>query len=415
MKTTLDHLPPHQREQLRAISDLVRAEAPVDKVILFGSYARGDAVEDFENGYVSDFDVLVVVGTPAEAADAVLWQGIRAKASALAAPIPVSLFVHDIKQINQEIRKRRYFYSDVLREGVMLHDARRFMLARPRVLKPPERLEVARRDFRYWFESASVFWRLAGLCTTFGQFAHAAFLLHQATERYFHAVLLVFTGYKPKTHDIRELAEETAPLHERLAGAMPRVAPDDAYLFDLLQRAYIDARYSKSYTITEAELTALRVHVRDLALRVHDACAACLASILGAEAVGPLPAVPDPNDMGEPASMPPLDDARAVERWLRAVVAIAAGRGRREGLEQGELRGREEGLREGLRQGRREGREEGLEEGQRALLLRQLERRFGPLPAHVTERVAQASAPDLERWADRVLDAPGLDAVFSSR
>jgi HEPN domain-containing protein len=43
--------------------------------------------------------------------------------------------------------------------------------------------------------------------------SHAAFLWHQATERYFHAVLLVFTGYKPKTHDIKTLggADHTPP------------------------------------------------------------------------------------------------------------------------------------------------------------------------------------------------------------
>ena len=33
----------------------------------------------------------------------------------------------------------------------------------------------------------------------------AAFLLHQATERYYHAAILVFTGYKQRTHDIELL------------------------------------------------------------------------------------------------------------------------------------------------------------------------------------------------------------------
>ena len=47
-----------------------------------------------------------------------------------------------------------------------------------------------------------------------------------------------------------------------------------------------------------------------------------------------------------------------------------------------------------------------------AVLSRQLERRFGPLDSSVTERLWKASAPELERWTDRILDARTLDEVF---
>ena len=39
-------------------------------------------------------------------------------------------------------------------------------------------------------------------------------------------------------------------MHEALQGALPRTEGEDARLFDLLKRAYIEARYSKSYHIT---------------------------------------------------------------------------------------------------------------------------------------------------------------------
>jgi hypothetical protein len=53
-------------------------------------------------------------------------------------------------------------------------------------------------------------------------------------------------------------------------------------------------------------------------------------------------------------------------------------------------------------------------DGQRALLLRQLVRRFGPLPESVTKRVAGASTAELERWGERILDAASLDDVFAT-
>jgi hypothetical protein len=54
MNTSLDHLPAHKRELITAIAKLLQDSAPVEMLILFGSYARGDWVEDPLTGYVSD-------------------------------------------------------------------------------------------------------------------------------------------------------------------------------------------------------------------------------------------------------------------------------------------------------------------------------------------------------------------------
>jgi predicted transposase/invertase (TIGR01784 family) len=62
---------------------------------------------------------------------------------------------------------------------------------------------------------------------------------------------------------------------------------------------------------------------------------------------------------------------------------------------------------------RNEGLSQGRSEGQVATLARLLARRFGPLPEHVLARLRGATPHDLERWTDRLLDAPSLDAVFA--
>ena len=69
---------------------------------------------------------------------------------------------------------------------------------------------------------------------------------------------------------------------------------------------------------------------------------------------------------------------------------------------------RDEGVRQGLSQGLSQGRVEGV----RAVLVRQLKRRFGPLPSTVGARLSDASTAELEAWADNVLDAATLDEVF---
>jgi len=64
------------------------------------------------------------------------------------------------------------------------------------------------------------------------------------------------------------------------------------------------------------------------------------------------------------------------------------------------------GIEQGLQQGRRE--------GEATVVRRLLTRRFGPLPAWVEARLAQASLQDLEQWADRILEAQQLEAVFGA-
>ena len=66
---------------------------------------------------------------------------------------------------------------------------------------------------------------------------------------------------------------------------------------------------------------------------------------------------------------------------------------------------RAEGLSQGLSQGRILGQAEAL--------LRQMTRRFGPLPESVVSRVRSAAPAELDEWTDRILTAPTLEAVFA--
>lgn len=67
---------------------------------------------------------------------------------------------------------------------------------------------------------------------------------------------------------------------------------------------------------------------------------------------------------------------------------------------------------EGREEGRQEGREEWQQEGEKLLLQRMLMRRFGALPAWAKNKLRTATAQQVEHWADRLLDAVSLQAVF---
>jgi hypothetical protein len=103
------------------------------------------------------------------------------------------------------------------------------------------------------------------------------------------------------------------------------------------------------------------------------------------------------------ARMAPLGPDIRVPQDLREVRDMLAAR-----VEQWIQEWRQEGLEKGLEKGRQEGRQE----GEAALLLRQLERRFGTLPDWAADRVRAADIAALEDWGLRILDGGSLGDVL---
>jgi HEPN domain-containing protein/predicted nucleotidyltransferase len=272
MKVSLEHLPPRKRGQLAAVVNEICGAVDVEMVILFGSHARGDWVEDPVGGYFSDLDVLVLVKNPKIVEQHDLWSAIEQRAARHTAPTELSIIVHDVEDVNRQLELGQYFFSDIVKEGIALYDAGRITLPKALEKSPDERRRYARANFEKWFESADDFMIAFESLVQKGRYNIAAFQLHQATERYYTAALLVLTEYKPKSHNLDHLGKRAASLAPSLRDVFPKLDPEDARLFKLLKKAYIDARYSTKFAITEAELSVLALRVRDLRERVERLC-----------------------------------------------------------------------------------------------------------------------------------------------
>jgi len=66
-----------------------------------------------------------------------------------------------------------------------------------------------------------------------------------------------------------------------------------------------------------------------------------------------------------------------------------------------------------IEKGMEKGIEKGLDAGRREILRRVLERRFGPLAEPNASRLSHASAAEIDRWIDQMLDAPSVDDALS--
>ena len=268
MKTSLDHLPEDKQFQIKRAAELIVETVKPGMLILFGSYARGDWVEEladdeFHYKYQSDIDLIAIAKNEARANAIERKTSLRGRLHR-EVKTPVSLIAEDIGFINRQLSKSQYFYSDIIKEGILLHDTGEYTFDEPKELPPNERKILAQEDFEYWFTSADDFYAVFEFTLIKKKLNVAAFNLHQSAERLLSAILLVFTRYKPNTHDLAKLTQLVNAIEPKFLTFFPQGTTEEKRLFELLRKSYVDARYKKNFTITEAELTYLAERVECL-------------------------------------------------------------------------------------------------------------------------------------------------------
>jgi HEPN domain-containing protein len=278
---TIPHLPVVKQRQLCAIVGIIRDMAEVERVILYGSHARGDWVDDPANGYLSDFDFAVLVASTSFAADESLWADCQERAREVAGDTPVSLIVHTVDDVRQQLERGSSFFRDVMTEGVALYDAGRVAITVPE-LTPAMHHALAREAFQRYFDHAAQLYRSFERNLAHGSLAIAAFELHQVAETLCKAVLVVFTAYLPKMHDLEELGRRCIRAYSKVGSLLPQDAPDRKHLGGLLRAAYVDARYSFAFEISREDLKALARYVSAFRARAERACQERLAELAAA-------------------------------------------------------------------------------------------------------------------------------------
>jgi uncharacterized protein len=296
VKTSLDHLPEAKRRELELVIDVLREEfvkalrlrtmqrfrdGKLLKIILFGSYARGDWVEDPVGRYFSDFDLLVVVNHEDLTDIAEFWAKAEDRLTKLLGEgrdlrTPVSPIYHSLDDVNEKLRLGRYFFIDIVREGVVLFEepGQAFVDAQP--LTSSEALRETQAYFEEWFESAEKAAKGARFYLSEGDFKDASFLMHQTAERLYHCFLVTQTLYSPKTHNLNRLREQAEALNPALKNIWPTTSKFERRCYELLRAAYVKARYSRHYRITGEELAWLSTRLSLLRNSVQSACQARL-------------------------------------------------------------------------------------------------------------------------------------------
>lgn len=270
MKTSLSYLPQIKQGEILQVVEIIKNVINPEKIILFGSYAKSSWVEDqyYENGthyeYLSDYDILIITKNSVEKEFLIIDKIINRTERLF--KTPVNPILHDIGYVNEGLEIGQYFFTDIIKEGILLFDTALVEFAQPRELSKVEMAAISQRYFDTWFYDAADFMDGIMLYHKKNKFRKAAFFLHQAAEHFYNAVLLIFTGYKPKTHNLDKLRHYAKHLSPELFLIFPFPAKNvqEEHLFDLIKKGYIDARYKDDYIITEDELQQLISKVNEM-------------------------------------------------------------------------------------------------------------------------------------------------------
>ncbi len=281
MKTDIGHLPQTKQRELERVVRIIheefagiversKSEAKKDgriyKIILFGSYARGTWVDEphTSKGYRSDFDILVIVSNK-ELADPKYWDKATDRLMwDKEIETPVGLIMHGAREISNFLHDGQAFFVDIAREGIVLYEFDDRPLAEPKPLRPADALRVAREHFALHNQEIGDLLASVGFFLERGNPRRAAFELHQAVETAYNCYLLTVTNYSPASHNLKFLRGLSEDRDRRLVDIWPRDHQRFTAWYNILNEAYVKARYSKRFEISEEALAWLQERTAEL-------------------------------------------------------------------------------------------------------------------------------------------------------
>ena len=281
MKSDITFLPERKQRDLHELVALIREEIrDVVMIILYGSYAKNTYVElderhDFgvRTYYMSDYDLLVVTQRRLGVREATVNARIKerfldGKGEFQTYP---QLINESFTKLNHALSEGRYFYVEIVNQGILLYNSAKDSLVTPRKLNYAEIMRMAQEYYKSKFSRALFFLDDAKTNIEKARYTHSSFYLHQAAEYFIKTIPLVYSLYGYKEHDLHFLCERSKPFTTELANVFPCDCEEEKRLFELLRAAYIEARYNDKFVVTKADIDALLPKIellRDVVERV---------------------------------------------------------------------------------------------------------------------------------------------------
>ncbi|MCP1470818.1 HEPN domain-containing protein [Sphingobium sp. OAS761] len=342
LRTDADHLPALIRDELLHVTKvLFEAFKETTKgrcsehfragriltVILCGPHAEKEW-EDIAPGEA--FRLLAIVNYPRLARSERDWRLVRDRLRRAwehgEIARPVRLSVESLERVNGALVEGVPHFVTIAEQGIALYQMEGLQLKEPRRLPVRERAIRGVGEFIHRHKRGTEFLVGAVFYRNRGDAPMAALMLHQACEHFYLSVLWSINLHAPRTHALDELREAAEALDLRLCSAWPGDSQFERRAFGCIRRAYVEARYGRSYRISSEELSWAFARVEILQERAASACADHQASLAANQ---PAPMLSPPEEPTTAIALSrPVRRANMLQRTWRIVRRVVPRQGR---------------------------------------------------------------------------------------
>jgi HEPN domain-containing protein len=169
--------------------------------------------------------------------------------------------VHKLSDIHQAVISGQVYFALACTTENLVYQ--RSVTPLPKML--PETLsqvtEKSKRAFATGMGKARKFFDGAVYYQQVNELALSMFMLQQAAETTFRSTANALYGSERRTHSIRSLKRFNHRLAPQLNDIFPGGSPDEERLLQLLEDAYLEARYNPDYQISEQEVHSISSRV----------------------------------------------------------------------------------------------------------------------------------------------------------
>ena len=188
-------------------------------------------------------------------------------------PAPPNIIVETPVTINRAIRRKHYFFYEIIKDGILLYDNGTFHIGKPEKLPYREIKQYAEEEYEECFPLAEGFLRHGELAYEDGDYKLGSFLLHQACERFYKSFTLVYNGIRPKSHELKVLGAMVRSCSRGFANVFPTNTFEDNKAFDKEYSVLMGVRYyvwsvgfmntndSDNYNLTQSDVSNLAYYL----------------------------------------------------------------------------------------------------------------------------------------------------------
>lgn len=267
-------------QQIREITAQILDKYRFDKIICFGSKMnKSEKVSCFLDSTgatqlpteLNSYCLLLMPSNDEKCPDNQIQQRLEEE---FKSSVSLTIIVHRMLEFNAALNNGSSFFISIYKKGIVLHDNYEELFITPAKGKPIN-IRITKKEtfWTHWHSLSKNFIKGGQLFIDEKDNGIAVFMLHQALQHCYSAMLRVLIGYRTNSNSLRRLLKliEIALPHSSFIKPH-KITPEDSRLSGLLLKGFSDARYDNTFEATTEDLVAMIGRINEILDHANTIC-----------------------------------------------------------------------------------------------------------------------------------------------